>query len=188
MTSKQTAELASACRSTAAWPRRGAAGGVALGAAACRSPARRRRCPAASSRCRADEQARRRLRHRLGPLVPGPGGPGAARRGRRAPGIDLLAAADRATASTDWPDLEGPAIFAANHHSHVDTPLLLTSIPEPWRHHLVRRRRRRLLLRQPGHGHAVGAGDRGHPDRAHQGRPPLRRPGRRAASTTAGAC
>ncbi len=30
--------------------------------------------------------------------------------------------------------LEGPAIFAANHHSHIDTPLMLTSIPEPWRH------------------------------------------------------
>jgi 1-acyl-sn-glycerol-3-phosphate acyltransferase len=30
--------------------------------------------------------------------------------------------------------LDGPVIFAANHHSHVDTPLLLTSIPEPWRH------------------------------------------------------
>ena len=25
-------------------------------------------------------------------------------------------------------------IFAANHHSHIDTPLLLTSLPEPWRH------------------------------------------------------
>jgi len=30
--------------------------------------------------------------------------------------------------------LEGPMIFAANHHSHLDTPLMLTSIPEPWRH------------------------------------------------------
>lgn len=29
-----------------------------------------------------------------------------------------------------------PVIFAANHHSHVDTPLLVTSIPEPWRHKL----------------------------------------------------
>lgn len=34
-------------------------------------------------------------------------------------------------------DLDGPAIFAANHHSHVDTPLLVTSIPEPWRRDLV---------------------------------------------------
>jgi 1-acyl-sn-glycerol-3-phosphate acyltransferase len=30
----------------------------------------------------------------------------------------------------------GPVIFAANHHSHVDTPLLVTTIPEPWRHKL----------------------------------------------------
>jgi 1-acyl-sn-glycerol-3-phosphate acyltransferase len=33
-------------------------------------------------------------------------------------------------------DEHGPAIFAANHHSHLDTPLLITSIPEPWRHTL----------------------------------------------------
>jgi 1-acyl-sn-glycerol-3-phosphate acyltransferase len=26
-----------------------------------------------------------------------------------------------------------PLIFAANHHSHLDTPILLASIPEPWR-------------------------------------------------------
>ena len=32
-------------------------------------------------------------------------------------------------------ELPVPAVvFAANHHSHVDSPLLLTSIPEPWRH------------------------------------------------------
>ena len=29
-----------------------------------------------------------------------------------------------------------PVIFAANHHSHVDTPLLLSTIPEPWRHRM----------------------------------------------------
>jgi 1-acyl-sn-glycerol-3-phosphate acyltransferase len=29
-----------------------------------------------------------------------------------------------------------PVIFAANHHSHVDTPVLITTIPEPWRHRL----------------------------------------------------
>ncbi len=33
--------------------------------------------------------------------------------------------------------LAGPAVFVSNHHSHLDTPLLLTSIPEPWRHRLV---------------------------------------------------
>lgn len=30
--------------------------------------------------------------------------------------------------------LAGPVMFISNHHSHLDTPLLLTSIPEPWRH------------------------------------------------------
>jgi 1-acyl-sn-glycerol-3-phosphate acyltransferase len=33
--------------------------------------------------------------------------------------------------------LQGSAIFAANHASHVDTPLLISVIPEPWRHRLV---------------------------------------------------
>jgi 1-acyl-sn-glycerol-3-phosphate acyltransferase len=27
-----------------------------------------------------------------------------------------------------------PLVFAANHHSHVDAALLLSSLPEPWRH------------------------------------------------------
>lgn len=31
-------------------------------------------------------------------------------------------------------DLDGPVIFAANHHSHLDAGLLITSIPEPHRH------------------------------------------------------
>ena len=34
-------------------------------------------------------------------------------------------------------DLTAPAIFAANHASHVDTPLLLTSLPVPFRHKAV---------------------------------------------------
>jgi len=38
----------------------------------------------------------------------------------------------RRTALDDEVDV--PVIFAANHHSHVDTPLLLSSLPEPWRH------------------------------------------------------
>jgi 1-acyl-sn-glycerol-3-phosphate acyltransferase len=34
-------------------------------------------------------------------------------------------------------DLDGPAVFVANHHSHLDTTLLLTTLPRPWRHELV---------------------------------------------------
>ncbi|HET9071661.1 MAG TPA: lysophospholipid acyltransferase family protein [Acidimicrobiales bacterium] len=33
--------------------------------------------------------------------------------------------------------LHGPVIFAANHASHVDTPLLVHAIPDRWRHHLA---------------------------------------------------
>jgi 1-acyl-sn-glycerol-3-phosphate acyltransferase len=42
-------------------------------------------------------------------------------------GLDRLATLRRAQPAPS-------VIFAANHHSHADTPLLLTSIPEPWRH------------------------------------------------------
>ncbi len=34
-------------------------------------------------------------------------------------------------------DVEGPVVFAANHASHVDTPLLLTSLPDRFRHRTV---------------------------------------------------
>ncbi len=51
------------------------------------------------------------------------------------PVVDLLATptikgADRLA------DVDGPVIFAANHHSHADTPLMMTAIPEPWRNRL----------------------------------------------------
>jgi 1-acyl-sn-glycerol-3-phosphate acyltransferase len=45
--------------------------------------------------------------------------------------------ADRLDGLRPLADEPPPAvIFAANHHSHLDTPLLLCSIPEPWRHRL----------------------------------------------------
>lgn len=34
-------------------------------------------------------------------------------------------------------DPDEPIIFTANHRSHADTPILLTSIPAPWRHKLL---------------------------------------------------
>ncbi len=45
-------------------------------------------------------------------------------------GIDRLA---------DLRDLDEPPplIFTPNHHSHLDTPISIISIPEPWRHKLV---------------------------------------------------
>jgi 1-acyl-sn-glycerol-3-phosphate acyltransferase len=50
----------------------------------------------------------------------------------------VKAIADPVRVGTDRFDhLEGPIIFAANHHSHLDAPLMLTSIPEPQRHKLV---------------------------------------------------
>ncbi|HET9690605.1 MAG TPA: lysophospholipid acyltransferase family protein [Acidimicrobiales bacterium] len=33
--------------------------------------------------------------------------------------------------------LDEPVVFAANHASHVDTPLVLSVLPEPWRHRTV---------------------------------------------------
>ncbi len=33
--------------------------------------------------------------------------------------------------------VEAPVIFAANHLSHLDAPLVLSVLPEPWRHKLV---------------------------------------------------
>lgn len=35
---------------------------------------------------------------------------------------------------TDLRDEFEPVIFCANHHSHIDTPLVLTTLPEPWRY------------------------------------------------------
>lgn len=34
-------------------------------------------------------------------------------------------------------ELEGAAVFVANHHSHLDTGLVLSCLPRPWRHEVV---------------------------------------------------
>ena len=58
-------------------------------------------------------------------------------------------------------------IFAANHHSHVDTPLLRHVDPRAVAPQAVRRGGGRLLLPHPRHQRPVRPGPRRHPHRAH---------------------
>jgi 1-acyl-sn-glycerol-3-phosphate acyltransferase len=50
------------------------------------------------------------------------------------PGVAALGAPERAGLDRLHGLADGPVIFAPNHHSHLDTPVMLSSIPEPWRH------------------------------------------------------
>ena len=94
----------------------------------------------------------------------------------------VKALADPIRVGTDRLDaIDGPAIFAANHHSHLDAPLLLTSIPEPWRHKIVVGAAADYFFRNRVTSAALGAGHRRLPDRAVEGQPPVGRPGGRAA-------
>ncbi|MBW3669035.1 MAG: 1-acyl-sn-glycerol-3-phosphate acyltransferase [Actinobacteria bacterium] len=48
-----------------------------------------------------------------------------------------VVASPRITGVDRLDGVEGPVVFAANHASHVDTPLLLTSLPDRFRHRTV---------------------------------------------------
>ena len=50
------------------------------------------------------------------------------------PAVAALGAPERAGIDRLAALSDGPVIFAPNHHSHLDTPTMLTSIPEPWRY------------------------------------------------------
>lgn len=52
------------------------------------------------------------------------------------PAVAALAAPERSGIDRLHGLGDTSVIFAANHHSHLDTPVLLTSIPEPWRHRM----------------------------------------------------
>jgi 1-acyl-sn-glycerol-3-phosphate acyltransferase len=52
-------------------------------------------------------------------------------------GLVEVLASPKVVATDRLADVDGPVIFAANHASHVDTPLLLTTIPDRFRHRTV---------------------------------------------------
>ena len=52
-------------------------------------------------------------------------------------GLVEVLASPRVMATDRLADVQGPVIFAANHASHVDTPLLLTVLPDRFRHRTV---------------------------------------------------
>ncbi|MBW3555441.1 MAG: 1-acyl-sn-glycerol-3-phosphate acyltransferase, partial [Actinobacteria bacterium] len=52
-------------------------------------------------------------------------------------GAVQVLAAPEVTGTDRLAGVEGPVIFAANHASHVDTPLLLTTLPDRFRHKTV---------------------------------------------------
>lgn len=52
-------------------------------------------------------------------------------------GLDRLDDLRRAADNGEDPDRPPPLIFAPNHHSHLDTALMVRAIPLPWRHRLM---------------------------------------------------
>ena len=86
-------------------------------------------------------------------------------------------------ASTALDRLDGArrrrSIFAANHHSHLDTPLLLTSLPERWRHRTVVAAAADYFFANRVTRPRSRPGHRRRPHRADEGQPALGRPGRR---------
>jgi 1-acyl-sn-glycerol-3-phosphate acyltransferase len=52
-------------------------------------------------------------------------------------GLVEVLASPKIVATDRLADVKGPVIFAANHASHVDTPLLLTTLPDRFRHRTV---------------------------------------------------
>ena len=72
----------------------------------------------------------------MGEALPGPPGPGGLHRVVTRP--VMAAVAQPSVEGLDrFEHTTAPVIFAANHSSHLDTPLVLSALPDSWRHKIV---------------------------------------------------
>ena len=109
-------------------------------------------------------------------------------RGLAAPeifGIDRLDDLRRQAADADEPP--PPLIFAPNHHSHLDTALMVRAVPFTWRKRLVVAAAADYFFDKRWKATLVRAVAERHPDRPRVDRPQVGRHDPRARSTTAGA-
>ena len=140
-----------------------------------RLPVPRADGPARRRGARRAADARRRLRHRVGPLPRRPRRP---RRDRRGPDARRSCAASptrglrrrpprrpapRRPRDADEPP--PPLIFAPNHHSHLDTALMVRAVPFTWRKRLVVAAAADYFFDKRWKATLVGAVAERHPDR-----------------------
>ena len=104
------------------------------------------------------------------------------------PAVAALGAPERAGLDRLAGLSDGPVIFAPNHHSHLDTPTMLTSIPEPWRYKVFVAAAADYFFKTHVTVGGLGARPRRHPDGSIEGEPSHRRPGRRPDRRRAGRC
>ena len=124
---------------------------------------------------------RPRLRPRVVAPLPGPPGPGDGARQRHPAAGPPRRPDHRPRAIEHLRHVEAPVIFAANHASHLDTPLLLTTLPVAFRHRTVVAAAADYFFDRTLEGRPVVVLPGRHPDRAQPGQPALGRHRRRAA-------
>ena len=123
---------------------------------------------------RAGRTLGRRLRHRMVAALSGPPGAGRPARQRDPPAGPRRRRRPRCGGTEMLELVEAPAIFVANHASHVDTGLLLSILPRRFRHKTVVAAAADHFFDRRWKAHLWSLGPRRHPHRAAQGQPASR--------------